>query len=67
MAKNSDTCAVKFCRHEGDIIFYGKKVCEDHWNMHASDESPFDLFDEFNIEKSTGELPKGVFEPIENR
>jgi len=44
-------CKVKKCKREGDLIFYGKEVCNKHWLMDCNKKSRFDLKKEFGIKE----------------
>lgn len=42
-------CEVKHCRKGHAIMYYGKEVCQDHWNKHCNENSKFNLKEEFEI------------------
>lgn len=42
-------CEIKHCRNQSSIIYYGKKVCEKHFDKHCRDDNGFDLRKEFKI------------------
>lgn len=48
-----DTCQVRRCPGARHIIFYGKGVCEAHWQRHSREE--IDLKAEFGIPKEKHE------------
>jgi len=50
MAKNPDKCQVKGCKRQGDHIgYYGRAVCEYHWELHCKESGRFDLKKAFRI------------------
>lgn len=40
-------CAVKGCKKEYDLKYYGKPICDHHWGMHCGDGT-------FDIKKKLG-------------
>ena len=44
-------CQVKYCRDESSVLYYGKEVCEKHWQKHCDDTKRFNLKKEFNIKE----------------
>ena len=42
-------CSVKKCREGSAYLYYGRRVCEKHWEKHCSVKDRFDLKSEFNI------------------
>lgn len=48
-----DQCQVVRCRQPAEIIYYGKDVCQKHWEMHCENKRRFDLRDVFRIKKVT--------------
>mgnify|MGYP003151431230 CR=1 FL=1 len=37
--KNKDKCQISGCRQFGDLIYYGKELCDKHWNTIDSDST----------------------------
>jgi len=52
MKKDSGRCQVKRCRREGNHInYYGRMICEHHWELHCRDKGRFDLKKVFGIKE----------------
>jgi len=35
--KNKDKCQISGCRQFGDLIYYGKELCDKHWTTIEDD------------------------------
>ena len=44
-------CDVPKCKRRGVITYYGKDVCEKHWEMHCRENCRFDLKDKLGIRR----------------
>jgi len=42
-------CAIKNCKNDGIIIYYGRQICEKHWLKHCNENDKFNLKDELRI------------------
>jgi len=36
-------CGIKKCKRESVVIYYGQEICDHHWSLHCSVDSPFNL------------------------
>lgn len=48
-------CQIKNCRNESAITYYGKSICEKHWQWHCSEIKSFNIKEYFNIKDKTKE------------
>lgn len=60
-------CDVKRCRQESTLVYYGRCICEKHWQLHCrEDEKRFDLKAHFGIRDRVSK-PKPAPVAVEER
>jgi len=48
--QDKDTCCYKSCKDRVEIYYYGKPLCDKHWNK-LSEKTPTDVKKELGIKK----------------
>jgi hypothetical protein len=39
MSKEDDRCVIKHCRSIGDVVYYGRQLCNKHWEHYMNQPS----------------------------